>query len=44
MRAGTNLKGVTEKKCELKIKLNEKIKKTIFINQMSDKEFIKYKH
>ena len=44
MKAYTNLKGITKKEYELKIKLSDEIKMTVFINQMSDEEFIKYKH
>ena len=44
MKVGTNLKGITKKECELEIKLSEEIKETVFINQMSGEEFIKYKY
>ena len=42
MKAGTNLKGFTKKKCELqRVKLNEEIKEIVFVNQTNYDEFIK---
>ena len=39
MKVGTNLKGATRKKCELKrTKLSEEIKGTVFVNQTIDEE------